>query len=238
MACNILGTAKVVLIALVLSLGISCASSAPTAKPVTVGTLPGHSPVILDIIGVREWEPAQNGTLICGIEDTGNLKYSWSAEGGKITGESKQVSWTAPDAPGDYAISITVTNAEGQQATFRKSFKVTTNPYNNDTADMTIYLKFTLPSDMVVKEKRRLRIWTTAEIECVVEGANESDLTYKWSAPVGKLAGNGLSEGKARKIGWISPGVADHYKVSVTVTDKAGNTASGEVDFDVFCCRE
>jgi hypothetical protein len=56
-------------------------------------------------------------------------------------------------------------------------------------------------------------------------------------APTGKLAANGLAEGKANRVGWISPGVAGDYKVLVTVTDKSGNSASGEVNFNVYCCK-
>jgi hypothetical protein len=196
------------------------------------------APKIADIVGIHEWKPSQEGTLICASEDIDGLIYSWSADNGTIKGEGKQVTWVAPASTGNYTIAVKVTNERGGQTTFKKTFKVTDNPFNNDTPDRTIYLKLSLPATSVVSEKSHPKIWTTTEIECVVAGANESELTYQWTAPTGKLAGNGLADGKAKKVGWIAPGVAGLYKVSVTVTDKTGNKSSGEVNMDVYCCKE
>ena len=149
-----------------------------------------------------------------------------------------QVTWVTPDALGEYAITVRATDGKGGEATTTRSFKVVTNPYGNDQPDTTIYLKFTLPSTSMVTESRHPRIWTTSEIQCAVQNRDDSELTYKWSSPVGKLNGNGIAEGKASRVGWIAPGVAGVYTVAVTVTDKAGNESKGEVSFDVFCCKE
>jgi hypothetical protein len=204
----------------------------------TVVSCSAPAPKVADIVGVHEWKPSQEGPLICASEDINGLSYSWSAENGTIKGEGKQITWTAPATPGDYAIVVKVTNMQGSQTTFKKTFKVTDNPFNNDTPDRTIYLKLSPPATSVVSEKSHPKIWTTTEIECVVAGTDESGLTYQWTAPTGKLAGIGLADGKAKKVGWIAPGVAGPYKVSVTVTDKSGNKATGEVNFDVYCCKE
>ena len=238
MSVNISRWVVVTVIVSVLSVIVSCTSSLPTAKSISPADSQNSPPKVVDIVGIREWKPLQEGTLICASEDAANLKYSWSAEQGTIKGEGKQVTWIAPNAPGNYDITVQVSNPRGKETTFRKSFKVTTNPYNNDTPDKTIYLQLTLPSSAVITEKAHPRIWTTSEIECVVTGANESDLTYRWSAPTGKLAGNGLADGKAKRVGWIAPGVGGLYKVSVVVTDMNGNEANGEVNFDVYCCKE
>jgi hypothetical protein len=195
-------------------------------------------PKIVDIVGITEWKPSQESSLICACEDEEGVSYLWSAEKGAIKGEGKQVSWTAPEAMGDYVITVKVKNAQGAETTFKKTLKVTDNPYNNNTPDTTIYLKLSPPSTAVVSAQSHPRIWTTSEIECVVEGADESGLTYQWTAPTGKLMAPGLADGKAKRVGWISPGVAGIFKVSVKVTDKYGNQASGEVNFDVYCCKE
>jgi hypothetical protein len=195
------------------------------------------APNVADIVGIHELKPSQESTLICASGDDDTLVYSWSAEKGTIKGEGRQVTWVAPDTTGDYAITVKVTNTQGRATTFKKTFKVTDNPFNNDTPDATVYLTLTLPSTELVTQKGHPKIWTFSEIECVVPGADESGLTYQWTAPTGKLAGNGLAEGRAKRVGWIAPGIAGPYKVSVTVTDKSGNKASGEVNFDVYCCR-
>ena len=220
----------------------SCAttSTATQSPPTAPGVSSASSkPKIVDIVGISEWKPMQESSLICAAEgDESTYTYLWTASNGTIKGSGKEVTWTAPDAPGDYTVTVAVSNSRGEGETYTRSFKVTTNPYNNESPDQTIYLKFSLPSASIISESRHPRIWTTSEIECVVEGKDPAELTYQWAAPTGKLNGNGLAEGKASRVGWIAPGVAGLYKVTVKVTDKYGNTANGEVNFDVFCCKE
>lgn len=194
---------------------------------------------VIDIVGIHEWMPRQEGTIICAVEGPADsaLKYSWSAEQGVISGEGKEVKWTAPETEGNYRLTVQVSNTKGESAAFSKTFKVTANPYNNETPDSTIYLKLSMPSSSIVEAAARLRSYTTLEIECQVDGIDPAELTYKWTSPTGKIMGNGLAEGKANRVGWIAPGVAGDYSVSVTVSDKSGNSAEGKVNFNVYCCR-
>jgi hypothetical protein len=215
-------------------------SNAPTARPPVSSQALSPKPKVIDIVGIREWKPSQESTLVCAATDDpdGTFIYAWSAEKGTIKGNGRQVTWAAPDSLGDYAITVKVSNTKGESAEFSKKFKVTDNPFNSNTADTTIYLKLALNSGNTVSEARTTRIWTTTEIECVLEGVDPATLNYQWNAPTGKLAGNGLNDGKASRVGWIAPGVAGQYKVSVTVTDKTGGIASGEVNFDILCCKD
>jgi hypothetical protein len=227
--------AVILIIAILAGCAAAPASVAPASTPAAVSS----APKVIDIVGVSEWKPLQVGTLNCALDgdEDSTLNYSWSSEKGTITGAGKEVTWTAPDTIGDYKVTVAVSNSKGEGTTFSKSFKVTDNPYNNDTPDTTIYLKLSLPSASVVTAAGHPRVWSTSEIECVVAGTDISELTYKWTAPTGKLAGNGLAEGRSNRVGWIAPGVAGNYKVSVVVTDKQGNSASGEVNFNVYCCH-
>jgi hypothetical protein len=195
---------------------------------------------VTDIVGKREWKPSEENSLICAAEDPrgGELTYSWSAEKGNIKGEGQTVSWTAPDTLGEYGITVKVVSSKGGDVTFSKKFKVTDDPYHNNTPDKTIYLNLTIPSNNLVSKTGRLRIFTSGEMQCVVDGADPADLTYKWTAPAGKMLGEDIASGKDSKIGWIAPGQAGFYTVSVLVTDKAGRQASGEVVFEVLCCRD
>ena len=230
---------QLLVMVLITVISASCATAPATIKPVNTPSASNAAIKVIDIVGIHEWKPLQEATLICAVEDTNDntLKYSWSAEQGTINGEGKEVIWTAPETPGDYKVTVDISNIKGEGVSFSKSFKVTNNPYNNDTPDSTIYLNLSLPSTVPVEAKAHPRIWTTSEIECIVPGKDASELTFHWSAPTGKLAGNGLADGKASRVGWISPGVAGDYKVSVTVSDKSGNLASGEVNFNVYCCK-
>ncbi|MBN1691366.1 MAG: hypothetical protein JW901_10110 [Dehalococcoidia bacterium] len=227
------------IIIIILSAAISCAEPPPPVASAN-NTAPATAVLkVIDIVGIHEWEPLQESTLICALEDESDssLKYSWSAEQGTLKGAGKQVTWIAPGSPGTFTITVQVSNAAGGGTTFGKDFQVTTNPYNNDTPDSTIYLKTTLPSDTVVTSAAHPKVWTTSEIQCVVEGSESSELTYQWTSSAGKLFGNDLEEGKASRVGWMAPGVAGDYTVSVIISDKSGNSASGEVYFDVYCCK-
>ena len=217
----------------------ACAAPAPAVKPRPTAPPPPAIPQILDIVGLREWNPSVESTLLCASKDPdGNpLTYSWSAEKGTIKGEGQKVTWVPPDTVGDYEITVKVSNGKGGEATLSKRFTVA-NPAPPEP-DKTIYLKLSIPSQNVVNAEGRIRMWFTAEIQCDVEGRDPAELTYIWGANGGKLRGTGINEGKASRVGWIAPqGGQDKYKVTVLVTDKAGNQATGEVNFEVLCCSD
>ena len=219
----------------------SCATPAPATKPKPVSPPPPaiSQPEIRDILGVKEWNPGKENTLLCAARDPdGNqLTYIWTAENGTIKGDGQKVIWLPPDATGDYQISVTVNNGKGGEASFSKRFTVVNPP--PPEPDKTIYLKLSIPSQNVVSAEGRIRSFFTAEIQCDVDGRNPADLTYSWGANGGKLVGTGLNEGKASRVGWIAPqGGQERYKVTVLVADKAGNQATGEVNFEVLCCRD
>jgi len=40
----------------------------------------------------------------------------WRATGGKISGEGNTVGWTSPGVPGDFTVTVTITDGRGGQA--------------------------------------------------------------------------------------------------------------------------
>jgi hypothetical protein len=192
----------------------------------------------LDIVGIREWNPSVENTLLCAVRDPdGNpLTYVWTSENGTIKGDGKKVIWLPPDTIGDYEISVKVDNGKGGKAAFSKRFTVV-NPAP-PAPDKTIYLKLSIPSQNVVAAESRIGASFTAVIQCDVEGRDPAELTYIWGANAGKLMGTGLNDGKASSVGWIAPGQGGQYKVAVLVADKAGNQAAGEINFEVLCCKD
>lgn len=225
---------------LALSITLSCASPGPTVKhpPGAGDNATVAAPEIMNIVGMPEWSPSKEGMLLCAArEPDGNpLTYYWSAEKGTITGDGEKVTWTPPDSAGDYEITVRVVSSTGKEATFSKKLKVI-NPAP-EPPDRTVYLNLTIPSQGVVKANGQLRAFFTGEIQCNVQGRDPSELTYTWTCNAGKLAADGINEGKASRVGWISTGQGGNYNVWVTVEDKSGNRAQGEVDFEVRCCRE
>ena len=225
---------------LVAILFTACATPAPSVKPQPVSPPPPpmiSQPEIMNIIGMPEWNPGKENTLLCAARDPdGNqLTYAWTAENGTITGDGHKVIWMPPDITGEYEISVKVNNGKGGEASFSKRFMVV--PFVEEP-DKTIYLKLIVPSKNVVSVDGRIRALFTTEIQCEIGGADPADLTYVWGATGGKLTADGLEDGKASRVGWLAPGQGGQYKVAVLVQDKAGNQAAGEVNMEVLCCRD
>jgi hypothetical protein len=216
----------------------ACAAPAPVKLPPTPPPPAVPQPEIRNILGLREWNPSVESTLLCAASDPdGNpLTYTWTAENGTIKGEGQKVIWVPPGEIGEYGITVKVTNGKGGEASFSKKFAVVNPP--PPPVDNTIYLKMTPPETNVVTASGRVRALFTSEIQCVVPDGNLSDFTYTWAANAGKLMADGLSEGKASRVGWLAPGQGGQYVVGVLVTDKAGNKAIGEVTYEVLCCRD
>jgi len=213
----------------------ACVAPAPVVKPpATPPPAAVPQPEIGNIVGTPEWYPNVENTLLCAASDpNGNpLTYTWTAEKGVIKGEGQKVNWVPPGEVGEYEITVKVTNGKGGEASLSKRFSVVSP---TPSVDRTVYLKLTPPATNTTTASSRINGLTTPEIQCVVQG-EPSEYTYIWAASAGKLMADGLYEGKASRVGWISPNQAGQYVVGVMVTDKAGNTAIGEVNFEVLCC--
>ena len=217
----------------------ACATPAPVAKFPPTPALPAiPQPEIRDILGLREWNPNVENTLLCASrEPDGNvLTYTWTAENGTIKGEGQKVIWVPPGELGEYEITVKVTNGKGGEASFSKHFAVVAP--EPPPVDKTIYLKLAPQSTNVATASGRIRAGFPSEIQCVIPDGDPSEFTYFWAASGGRLKADGLNEGKASKVGWYAPGVGGQYIVSVMATDKVGNKAMGEVTFEVLCCRD
>jgi hypothetical protein len=214
----------------------SCATPAAVKPPPVLPPYAVPQPEIKNILGLREWNPNVESTLMCAASDPdGNpLTYIWTAENGTIKGEGQKVSWVPPGELGEYEITVKVTNDKGGEASFSKRFAVVNPP--PPEVDKTIYLKLTPPATNVTTGSGRVNGLSTSEIQCVVPSGDLTDFTYTWAVNGGKLMADGLYEGKASRVGWIAPNQAGQYVVGVVVTDKAGNKAIGEVAFEVLCC--
>jgi hypothetical protein len=222
-------------------MAISCSGTPQTVPPQPVTQQEVKKPelkppVIKDILGPKEAAPSEDTAITCWAVDPDGRKltYNWSVDNGTITGQGRSAIWKTPAQPGSYTISVKVVNDAGLEASQSKSFTVVPVPETHKTTDTTVYLKLSFPSNDVVKISAPLRVTAINEIQCVIEGAEASGLTFKWSAPVGKLSGNKLAEGKASRVGWIAPGTPGDYTISVLVTDQSGHEARGEVTFNVY----
>jgi hypothetical protein len=62
-------------------------------------------------------------------QDSENLHYTWSADGGTIEGEGSTVHWGAPNEYGDYHVMVTAKDSSGGKAEATITISVIPRPY-------------------------------------------------------------------------------------------------------------
>ena len=147
--------------------------------------------------------------------DGNKLSYTWSASG-DISGEGSTVTWTAPAAPGDYTITVKVTDGRGGEATAQLTISVAIN-------QPPVILSLT--SDLPQVQKAM-----TSAIKCKARDPDWDKLSYTWSATGGNITGEGTV------VTWVAPDAFGTYTITVTVTDGRGGQATESIDITVACC--
>ena len=195
-------------------------------------------PVITQLGGATDWAPLTEGQFSVTASDPDNdkLSYSWAADNGTLKASGDTAIWTSPAEMGKYKITATVNDGHGHEVSLVKEVRVFVNSDGSQTPDPPILLKMSWPASENSTGAKRIRIWTSAPVECVVSGVAPQDLKYEWTASNGRIQGKGLSDGTATRVTWIAPGVAGDYTLDVLVTDGQGNKGRGTVNFKVFCC--
>jgi hypothetical protein len=74
-----------------------------------------------------------------------------------------------------------------------------------------------------------IRRWDVIDIECIAMDPDGGEIGFEWSATEGKLSGEGA------KIEYIATTGKDQI-ITVTVTDSADYSTSGEILLDISCC--
>lgn len=227
---------KILAFITLLFVGLHTSACVPTATTTEVSPA-NHSPVIVEIEYMKDVFNGAEADLECRAEDVDedNLTYNWTSEEGIIIGSGNRVSWLPPADIGTYPVIVTVRDDRGGEASETISIRVLTNADGTATPNIVLRLNLSQTPDTVVVD-RRVRMYFTTTIFCVVENAASHNLRYKWSSTGGKLKAPGLDDGTAQKVGWIAPGVAGNYVVTVTVSDDQDNETRGQVNFEVFCC--
>ncbi|MDD5312496.1 MAG: hypothetical protein PHO26_05610 [Dehalococcoidia bacterium] len=213
----------------------ACGAPARTAEPVAPQA--NRPPVIESFYGTGEWPPESYGEFQCIARDPDGdtLSYSWLVDNGTLMIDGNKVTWLSPDKMGTFHLTVIVSDGKGGETQFTKDLKVAYN-LDGTVTEPPVMLRMTLPSKETVTGSKRIRIWMSSPIQCIVEGENSGNLKYTWTASNGRLQGKGVNEGTASKVDWIAPGVAGDYTVDVVVTDDKGNEARGTANFEVFCC--
>ena len=100
----------------------------PTASQTPTDQPPLNQPPVIDSL-TSQWRQVKKNMSVpveCAARDPDGdeLSYSWSVDGGEITGEGAVGNWVTPDANGTYTITVTVDDGNGGQATKSLEIKV------------------------------------------------------------------------------------------------------------------
>jgi hypothetical protein len=172
-------------------------------------------PVIssLSLTSQGEINPGTTVQLECDASDPNEdeLSYTWSADGGTISGTGTNVSWTAPEAPGTYTINVEVDDGRDGIAT--------------DQLTITVFTPNNPPViESLTTDCPRVRPGHSGTITCVASDPDGDELTYIWEAERGNISGEGP------EVTWTAPGEYGYYLITVTVSDgRGGEVSSSQV---------
>ncbi len=194
-----------------------------------------------ELLYPEEIPAAFDALIVAATAENGDksLNFQWSAENGTIRGEGRSVTWNAPNECGVYNIESRVISESGRERLGRADINVIPFYRTQVDPDPQIDLELALLGNRVAYEQSLVGPLTSAVINCSVPFADIIGYKYEWSCNGGKMQGNGIRDGAASTIGWISPGVPGNYTVSVKAVDRWGNIALGSVFFKVknpTCC--
>jgi hypothetical protein len=185
---------------------VGCTSATASHSPV-INSLTAESDVLL---------PSQTCEIACNVSHLNgeSLSYQWSANRGSISGEGPVVTWTAPEAAGNYTITASVSDGSGGQSISYLSIEVVpNNPPTIESLDIG-------EDEVTVSED--------CHIVCVAADRDGGTLSYEWSASGGNISGEGSV------VTWTAPEAVGTCNITVTVRDGQGGEDTASLDIDVL----
>jgi hypothetical protein len=172
-------------------------------------------PVISNLALTTEGEinPGMATQLRCTAvdPDEDELSYTWSADGGTLSGSGANVSWTAPEAPGTYSVSVAV--SDGHDGIATEAIIISVLAPNN-----------TPVIESLTTDCPRVKPGHSGIITCVASDPDRDELSYTWTTERGAISGEGP------EVTWTAPGEYGYYSITVTVSDgRGGEVSSSEV---------
>ncbi len=173
-------------------------------------------PVISKVQPEKDWvTPSGKNIIVCVASDADDdsLTYAWSATGGTFSGAGPVVTWMAPNTPGTYALTVTVTDGRGGEVSSQLTMDVLVNH--------APVIESLIAEPPAVKQGGR------ATLKCVASDPDGDTLNYEWVAARGNISGQGFV------VTWTAPNACDEYVIKVTVSDIKGSEASEELKIRV-----
>lgn len=175
------------------------------------GQTVSYPPRIKSLAPVREKIlTGQSTNVYCTAVDRENsaLIYQWKASAGVITGSASNINWTAPDTPGNYVISSTVTNVSG--ATDSASTHIEVVELLNQPPRI----------NQIKASPRKVDLGATSELYCDAIDPDGDALTYAWASQAGGLQPDGAS------ANWVAPNMEGYFWLTCQVTDEHGASSA------------
>ncbi|MFU8860745.1 MAG: LamG-like jellyroll fold domain-containing protein [Cyclonatronaceae bacterium] len=149
--------------------------------------------------------------------DGDELTYSWAANGGELTGDGPDVTWTAPGTTGTFSIEVQVSDGSGDPVTGYIQIAV------SEIANVAPVI------NELKAEPRKVDLGGTSALECLAtdEDNDDGDLTYEWSSD------NGLIVGTGPAVEWTAPQMDGNYYITCLVSDPEGATATDSIAVSV-----
>jgi hypothetical protein len=184
------------------------------------GCVVNELPAISDLAITSQGEinPGVTAQISCTAidPDEDELTYTWTADGGNISGSGAHIYWTAPELTGTYTINVEVSDGDD---------------IVTDLLTVTVLAPNTLPTiESLATDCPRVKKAGTATITCEASDPDGDELTYSWSAERGNVSGEGAI------VSWVAPSEFGTHVVTVTVTDGRGGEATDEISFIVCSC--
>ena len=205
-----------------------------------------EAPVITSLTADLQVQPQDKAQVVCEATDVDgdNLTYCWSCTDGILEGSSATVTWTAPQAPGNYTVTVVVSDGKGGVAKKDLTITVPEKPNNPPVIEGIKFqweghMPTTIKPNMTEKEKKSnhdpvIRIWEPANITCLASDPDNDSLSYKWLANAGTI--KSVEGWPPESVRWIAPGAGGTYTVTCRVSDEKGLTDTFTINITVKCC--
>jgi hypothetical protein len=178
--------------------------------------LRNNNPVISSLeAGTEPVKVSGNSELKCVASDPDGdeLIYEWRATDGNISGTGLVTIWRAPQTPGTYEITVTVTDGSDGEATMQLPIEVIPNHHP--------VIESLTAEHLLVKQDE------STTVTCVASDPDGDKLTYEWKTTDGALSGQGSA------VTWTAPSTCYSAIITVTVADDWGGRVREVLSIEV-----
>lgn len=166
----------------------------------------GDVPVITELSADQyEVDPGDTVYVSVGVEDSNDeaLQYEWSAEGGQFIPPVNQsrVMWKAPEAGGNYRITVVVSNADG----------------DSDPRSEIISVRTAEPPEILSVEFDAYTVdpGDTVQISVTLKETRNPVTAYDWTADGGSF----IPPADQATVRWKAPAVGGEYQIRLIVSN-------------------